>query len=53
LRIVDMADLDPVLLDETTVEADRILAADPQLEHPEHASLEEAVAGLWRRYAPG
>jgi ATP-dependent DNA helicase RecG len=51
LRIVDMADLDPVLLEETTVEADRILAADPQLERPEHASLEQAVADLWRRYA--
>jgi ATP-dependent DNA helicase RecG len=51
LRIVDMADLDPVLLEETTVEADRILAADPQLERPEHASLEHAVADLWRRYA--
>ena len=51
LRIVDMSDLDPVLLEETTVEADRILAADPQLERPEHASLERAVADLWRRYA--
>jgi ATP-dependent DNA helicase RecG len=51
LRIVDMADVDPVLLEETTVEADRILAADPQLEQPEHALLEQAVAALWRRYA--
>ncbi len=51
LRIVDMADVDPVLLEETTVEADRILAADPQLERTEHASLEQAVAELWRRYA--
>ena len=46
-----MADVDPVLLEETTVEADHILAADPQLESPEHASLEQAVADLWRRYA--
>ncbi len=51
LRIVDMADVDPTLLDETTVEADQILAGDPQLERPEHASLAEAVAALWRRYA--
>jgi len=51
LRIVDMADVDPVLLEETTVEADRILAADPQLESPAHASLGQAVADLWRRYA--
>jgi ATP-dependent DNA helicase RecG len=51
LRIVDMADVDPKLLDETSVEADRILTEDPQLERPEHASLAEAVAALWRRYA--
>jgi ATP-dependent DNA helicase RecG len=51
LRIVDLADVDPALIDETAVEADRILAADPQLERPEHASLEQAVADLWRRYA--
>ncbi|HJW49177.1 MAG TPA: ATP-dependent DNA helicase RecG [Candidatus Limnocylindria bacterium] len=51
LRIVDLADLDPALMEETTVEADGILAADPQLEKPEHASLEQAVAELWRRYA--
>jgi ATP-dependent DNA helicase RecG len=51
LRIVDLADVDPALMEETTVEADRILAADPQLERPEHASLERAVADLWRRYA--
>ena len=51
LRIVDLADVDPALIDETAVEADRILAADPRLERPEHASLEQAVADLWRRYA--
>jgi ATP-dependent DNA helicase RecG len=51
LRIVDLADVDPALIDETAVEADRILAADPQLERAEHASLEQAVADLWRRYA--
>ena len=51
LRIVDLADVDPALIDETAVEADRILAADPQLDRSEHASLERAVADLWRRYA--
>jgi ATP-dependent DNA helicase RecG len=51
LRIVDLADVDPALIDETAVEADRILAADPQLERPEHSSLAQAVADLWRRYA--
>jgi ATP-dependent DNA helicase RecG len=51
LRIVNLADADPALLDETAVEADRILASDPQLERPEHASIEQAVADLWRRYA--
>jgi ATP-dependent DNA helicase RecG len=51
LRIVDLADVDPALMEETNLEADRILAADPELEQPEHASLEKAVADLWRRYA--
>lgn len=51
LRIVDLADVDPVLMEETNLEADRILAADAELERPEHASLEQAVADLWRRYA--
>ena len=51
LRIVNLADADPTLLDETAIEADRILASDPQLERPEHASLEQAVTDLWRRYA--
>jgi ATP-dependent DNA helicase RecG len=51
LRIVDLADVDPALMEETNREADRILAADPELERPEHAALEKAVADLWRRYA--
>ena len=51
LRIVDLADLDPSLLDETAIEADQILARDPQLERPEHAGLAAAVDELWRRYA--
>ncbi|HEV8228536.1 MAG TPA: helicase-related protein, partial [Candidatus Limnocylindria bacterium] len=51
LRIVNLADADPSLLDETAIEADRILASDPQLESEEHASLADAVAALWRRYA--
>ena len=51
LRIVNMADVDPRLLDETAVESDRVLAADPSLERPEHAGLAEAVEDLWRRYA--
>ena len=51
LRIVNMADVDPKLLDETAVEADALLAGDPQLEHPDHAALAAAVDELWRRYA--
>jgi ATP-dependent DNA helicase RecG len=51
LRIVDLADADPSLIDETRVEADRLLESDPQLERPEHAELNAAVDGLWRRYA--
>ena len=51
LRIVDLADVDPALIDDTAAEADQLLATDPQLERPEHGSLAEAVAALWRRYA--
>jgi len=51
LRIVDLADADTELIDETAVEADALLAKDPQLERPEHALLAAAVEELWRRYA--
>src|SRR5207237_791370 len=39
LRIVDLADVDPALIDDTAAEADQLLATDPQLERPEHGSL--------------
>jgi ATP-dependent DNA helicase RecG len=51
LRIVNYADADPTLIDETAAEADALLAKDPQLERPEHALLAAAVEELWRRYA--
>ena len=51
LRIVNLADADKTLVDETRVEADVLLANDPQLERPEHAALAAAVDELWRRYA--
>ncbi len=51
LRIVDLADVDPALIDESAAEADALLAADPQLERPEHAALAAAVDDLWRRFA--
>ncbi|HYR94647.1 MAG TPA: DNA helicase RecG, partial [Methylomirabilota bacterium] len=51
LRIVDLADADPALIDETAIEADTMLAKDPQLERPEHAAIAAAVEELWRRYA--
>ncbi len=51
LRIVNLADVDPKLIDETAAEADALLARDPQLERPEHAALAAAVDDLWRRYA--
>jgi len=51
LRIVDLADVDPRLIGETALEADRILAADPGLARHEHAELARAVDRLWRRYA--
>jgi ATP-dependent DNA helicase RecG len=51
LRIVDLADADKTLIDETAAEADVLLSRDPQLEQPEHAALAAAVDELWRRYA--
>ena len=51
LRIVDLADIDPTLLDATALEADRLMAEDPDLARPEHAQLADAVADLWHRYA--
>ena len=51
LRIVNYADADPMLIDESAAEADALLAADPQLERPEHGLLAKAVEELWRRYA--
>jgi len=51
LRIVNLADADKTLIDETRVEADALLESDPQLERPEHALLAAAVDELWRRYA--
>jgi len=51
LRIVDLADVDPRLIDETASEADRILSADPVLDRADHGLLANAVDQLWRRYA--
>jgi len=51
LRVVDLMDIDPRLLDDASAEADRIIAADPELERAEHGGLREAVDELWRRYA--
>jgi ATP-dependent DNA helicase RecG len=50
LRIIDLGDIDPGLLADTTAEADKVIASDPDLEHPEHAGLRAAVDDLWRRY---
>jgi ATP-dependent DNA helicase RecG len=51
LRIVDLADADQTLIDETAVEADQLLGKDAELQRPEHAALAAAVDELWRRYA--
>jgi ATP-dependent DNA helicase RecG len=51
LRVVDLMDVDPQLLADTSAEADRIVAADPSLERAEHSGLREAVDELWDRYA--
>jgi ATP-dependent DNA helicase RecG len=51
LRVVDLMDIDPRLLDDASAEADRIVASDPELGRPEHRGLRDAVDELWRRYA--
>src|SRR5438093_1248653 len=51
LRVVDLADVDPRLVEETAGEADRILRIDPELGRSEHELLARAVEQLWRRYA--
>ena len=51
LRVVDLMDIDPRLLDDASAEADRIVATDPELERAEHRGLRDAVDELWRRYA--
>jgi ATP-dependent DNA helicase RecG len=51
LRVVDIMDIDPKLLDDASAEADRVIGADPDLERAEHRGLRDAVDELWRRYA--
>jgi len=51
LRVVDLVDIDPKLLEDTSSEADAIVARDPELRGPDHAELRAAVDELWRRYA--
>lgn len=51
LRIVDLMDIDPRLLEDASIEADAIVANDPDLERPEHTGLRDAVDALWERYA--
>ncbi len=51
LRMVDLADVDPTLIRETSVAADAILSADPNLTTAEHARLAASVERMWRRYA--
>ncbi len=51
LRVVDLSDVDPLLLQETAQEADRILQTDGELRGAEHAGLAAEVEELWRRTA--
>jgi ATP-dependent DNA helicase RecG len=51
LRMVDLADVDPVLIRETTDAADRIVVSDARLDAREHARLAAAVERMWREYA--
>ncbi len=47
LRLVDLADVDPALLRETSDAADAVLARDRELRAPEHAGLASDVARMW------
>ncbi len=51
LRMVDLADVDPTLIRETSAAADAILAADPDLSAREHEPLAGSVERMWRKYA--
>ncbi len=51
LRVVDLSDVDPLLLQETAQEADRILQSDGELRSAEHRGLAAEVEQLWRRTA--
>jgi len=51
LRVVDLTDIDPRLLEDVGEEVDRVIQSDPELELPEHEGLRGAVDDLWRRYA--
>lgn len=51
LRVVNLMDIDPELLEDVRAEVDRLLSEDSELVRPEHAGLREAVDELWRRYA--
>jgi ATP-dependent DNA helicase RecG len=51
LRVVDLTDIDPRLLEDVGDEVDRLIGADPELERAEHKGLRDAVDDLWRRYA--
>jgi ATP-dependent DNA helicase RecG len=51
LRMVDLADVDPTLLRETSAAADAIVAVDPEVTRPEHARIAESVERMWRKFA--
>jgi ATP-dependent DNA helicase RecG len=51
LRMVDLADVDPILIRETSAAGEAILAADPELKTAPHRHLAESVERMWRRYA--
>jgi len=51
LRMVDLADVDPTLLRETSAAAEAILDADPELMDREHGDIAASVERMWRRYA--
>jgi ATP-dependent DNA helicase RecG len=51
LRMVDLADVDPTLLRETSAAAEAIVDTDPELTDRDHADIAASVERMWRRYA--
>lgn len=51
LRMVDLSDVEPALIRETSDAAEGVLARDPELRDGPHVGLAAQVERMWQRYA--